>query len=502
MSSNLGWPEFRTLATSTASELGRRRGETWTPGTWHEDPDYPAATLDGPGSARLFIQYGHDCAGKITVTARLPEGTHARNAKFTANVDPARGARAIAQAADSRVLKAGYLDVLPAKVAEKQENDAVLAARNAAAASAAALFEVPAPDDGKLSLDRFLPRRSLADFGGYWSRGDHADLNLNGVPLATALRMLAVLAEDTRASCCYSYGPGHHPDLSAAGCLREDAERGHDASRQRAIRLLAGHGVDGERAGRLLDAAYRSSRGSRLPGTGITAAYDIGHSEFTVGLPRQEQAGSPPARDEAARSDSRAQPPCSSPSRTRAPEGRAAAPDRHDGGEASRPEPVSSRMQEILAAAGASPDTARVLAAADSDQLVINSMLPHGDFHCIGIGIPEVTPTCLLRVSRQTGDLGPAVIIDRPGQATRKTADADEIISTLRQWRADAEGRAAARAAQALTAPGQPGPGPGQPAAPGPAAGPGSPGAPLPGRSPQHAAAPPAGRQARPGGRR
>jgi hypothetical protein len=285
----MGWEQFRALVIDVADELGARRKETWAVARWHEDHAWPAATLDGPDSARLFVQYGFDCAGKITVTGRLPEGTHAgRGIRLAANADPARGARAIAQAADTRVLRAGYLDILPGKVAQKQANDAIEAARDAAAARAAALFEVPDPQDGKLYLSRFLSRRGVADFG---QRGDQVSLDLNGVPLPTALRILAVLAEDTRANCCYSYGPGHHPDLSTAGCLRERSERGHDASRERIVGLLAGHGIDTGRAVELLDTAYRDGGwGSELEGTGITAGYDFDHCEFTVSLPRPEQA--------------------------------------------------------------------------------------------------------------------------------------------------------------------------------------------------------------------
>jgi hypothetical protein len=295
VSEDLRWPEFRTLIIDVANELGARRKETWAVADWHEDHAYPAATLDGPEGARLFIQFGFASGGKITVTARLPEGTSAREGPFTASVDPARGARAIAQAADARVLRAGYLDILPGKVAEKQAIDAIRAARDTAATRAAALFGVPAPEDRKLSLSRFLSKRAEADFG--WEDGQEVSLELHGVPLETALRMLAVLAEDTSAACCYSYGPGHHPDLSTVGCLREDAERGHNASRQRIIGLLAEHGIEASRAGQLLASAYRNGRVCQLPGTGITADYDFDHGEFTVSIPRRPQA-SAPARNE------------------------------------------------------------------------------------------------------------------------------------------------------------------------------------------------------------
>ena len=299
---DLGWPEFQSLARNVAGELGTRRAETWTVAAWHENPARPAATLDGPGAAQLFIHYGAGGADKITISGLLPEGTYAGR-RFTANVDPARGARAIAQAADTRVLRAGYLDILPGNVAQKHANDAAIAARDAAAAKAAELFGVPAPDDGMLYLRRFLPSGAAQ---ARFTTGGTVSLDLDGVPQETALRILAVLASDMQAACCYSLGPGHHPDLSTAGCLREDAERGHDASQQRAIRLLAAHGIDTGRAGPLLDAAYRGDpRGNYDDGTGIKVGYDRDHGEFTVSIPRQERVSSPPAPGQGA--DSRAQ---------------------------------------------------------------------------------------------------------------------------------------------------------------------------------------------------
>lgn len=302
---DLSWPEFQSLARNVAGELGARRAKPWTVAAWHENPARPAATLDGPDSAQLFIQYGAGGGERITVTGLLPEGTWtSRDGAFAATVNPARGARAIAQAADTRVLRAGYLDILPGKVAQKQVNTAAIAARDAAAAEAAALFELPAPDDGKLYLRQFLPWGAAQ---AHFTAAGTVSLDLEGVPQETALRILAVLATDTRAAWCYSFGPGHHPDLSTTGCLREDAERGHDASRQRITRLLTGHGIDAGRAGRLLDAAYRGDPwGDYDEGTGIRADYDLTRGEFTASIPRRERVNlPPPPYDQEA--DSRAQ---------------------------------------------------------------------------------------------------------------------------------------------------------------------------------------------------
>lgn len=60
------------------------------------------------------------------------------------------------------MLRAGYLDILPAMVSQKQANEAARPARDTAPARAAALFEVPAPEDGTLAL---YPARPSAPTG-------------------------------------------------------------------------------------------------------------------------------------------------------------------------------------------------------------------------------------------------------------------------------------------------------------------------------------------------
>jgi hypothetical protein len=110
---------------------------------------------------------------------------------------------------------------------------------------------------------------------------------------------------------------------------------------------------------------------------------------------------------------------------------------------ASRLDPVSHQVQAIITATRASAETARILEAADSDWLFITSLLPDEHFHHVAIGIPELTPTCTLQISRQTGDISHAVIKTSAGLITRRITEPDEIIGVLREWRARAEAHAA-----------------------------------------------------------
>ena len=124
------WPDFRQLAVDVAMQLGERRGEVWRPVEWHEDHAYPAVTLapldgHGPEHARVRMQYGFHATGKVTVQGQWPNGT--TRGTGTRNVDPARGASAIAQAIDTYVLRGcppgttgSYLDALPGVVADWQ----------------------------------------------------------------------------------------------------------------------------------------------------------------------------------------------------------------------------------------------------------------------------------------------------------------------------------------------------------------------------------------------
>ncbi len=291
--------DLHLLAAEVAEVLTQLRGEDWTQAVAPDSGDtWPAALLAGPDGARLKVQYGFDCAGKVTVTALLPEGTYlssrdpAHRIRLSANVSPDRGGATIARTASRAVLNGGYLDVLPGLLAVKTVNDAHAAERASWLDQAAALFRVSRTGHSdKLYLSDFLAGRGEVSVSGPYADQDQArmSLELNGLPPQVGLDMLQVLARATSANCCYRFGPGHHPDLSTYGCLREQSERGEDASRERVRRLLAEHGADPERADQALLYVRNTGRPTNpVGGTGMTPSFDFDTREYTVSMPRKD----------------------------------------------------------------------------------------------------------------------------------------------------------------------------------------------------------------------
>lgn len=223
------WPAFRHLAQEVADALGVRRGERWEVTTWHEDHAHPAATLTTPDipGARLSVQYGFAAVGKVTITGKLPEGTSGR--VYARNADPGRGARAIATAADTHVLRGGYLDMLPEKLEQQARMARREAGRAAIMARFAALFQLDPTGDGKLSLSPLLPMRGEVSLD-HNTTDDGQDaprvsLELHGLDVATAEAMLTAMAASPgiQARCCAVFGPGHDPRLARLGCRRAAA---------------------------------------------------------------------------------------------------------------------------------------------------------------------------------------------------------------------------------------------------------------------------------------
>ena len=143
-----------------------------------------------------------------------------------------------------------------------------------------------------LYLKRFLPGASRARF----TAGGTVNLDLDGVPQRPRCASSPSWPTTRGPPAATPSGQATTRTCPPPGCLREAAERGHDASHQRVTRLLAGHGIDGGRAGPLLDAAYRGrSLGQLRQRHRDPVGYDRAHSEFTVSIPRQERVSSPPA---------------------------------------------------------------------------------------------------------------------------------------------------------------------------------------------------------------
>jgi hypothetical protein len=221
------WPAFRTLAGQVAAELTtRRRGEVWTVATFHEDHAHPAADLAGPGHARIRMQYGFHATGKVTVQGMWPNGT--TYGATSRNVDPARGVKAIASAADSYALRgcppgstASYLDQLPEVVTKWQAAQALAAQRTAIVARFAALVQADPPADGErtLNLSGYLPGKR-GEVTVNFDDPPEISLELHGLTADTAAAILAVFArsDQAQARCCADYGDGHDPRLARLGC--------------------------------------------------------------------------------------------------------------------------------------------------------------------------------------------------------------------------------------------------------------------------------------------
>lgn len=186
------------LARSVAYELTSLRGEGWRLDRMgRPDAAYPLAYLAGEDHAVLELFYGFHSPGKVTVTGVFP-GTTGAFELYRANIDPARGSEVVAREANRRVLEAGYLDVLPGKVAQAGRQAVREARRAQLMREAGALFGKDPRDDGdggKLYLGEFVHGQGYVE--NYRSEPESLSISLSGIPATTALRMLAVLAEDT-----------------------------------------------------------------------------------------------------------------------------------------------------------------------------------------------------------------------------------------------------------------------------------------------------------------
>ena len=237
---------------------------------------------------------------------KYPEGTS--GGTYQARVDPQRGLLTIAKDIDRRILGAGYVDDLLAAIEAKRERDEREAKRASWLAKAAELFGVEPPKDTgylgrpytpQLDLSRFVKGQGHAE--SYWDGTEHLNINLSGIPAQVALDMLKVLAgsEAVRASCCFRYGPAHHPSLAAVGCLHPDHpghERGEQGSRTAVYNFLTrSRGLGKYEAAEALDEA-RASRyqvSEIYDGDALAAVVSwdtAGLGEFTAEVSRGEES--------------------------------------------------------------------------------------------------------------------------------------------------------------------------------------------------------------------
>ena len=291
--------EFARLCQGVTAELTALDCGEWA--VVPLDEGRPAAELHRADGARLYLTASWQAGGKVTVTALEPStytgGEYHQSRKYARHVDPARGTRAIAVAARTYILNAGYLDALPEKVAQNVQRMAEEGERANIMADAAGLFGLEGPGDAPLSLHRFTGKKAEAEviherYGGR----PVMSLELHGLPPDIGLAMLAAMAQAYSGHCCHIYGPGHPPQFEVFGCLREKSERGKQASRRRVVALLKEHGAGPLAITEALDQARESRyRVAEVEADGQVVGvvqwdYD-GCGEFTVELAGRDGHG-------------------------------------------------------------------------------------------------------------------------------------------------------------------------------------------------------------------
>jgi len=191
--------QMEQLATEVAYELGLLRGEGWVLHRMGKPDDtWPSAYLAGEDGALLLLQYADVPAARVTATGLFPDGTTMFGV-HRASVNPDRGTAVLAREVDRRVLQAGYLEMLPSALAQHRRREAAVRHRAELLGQVAALFGVDASDYGD---GRKVFLGEVTSCSGYVENSlgapESLSLNLSGIPAATALEMLAVLARATR----------------------------------------------------------------------------------------------------------------------------------------------------------------------------------------------------------------------------------------------------------------------------------------------------------------
>jgi hypothetical protein len=221
MAESMTYGQLSDLAERAAAQLGQLRAETWAvdPQSANRDRNHPSADLVNTASgARLRIVFGWFAPGKVTVEGRFPEGTGCRH-DHRANVAPERGARAVAQAADARVLRSGYTDELPGMIKRKAEQEEQYARAVRLTDRVAELFGTSADERGGVYVGNRV--RGQGRVSVYYSEDRGAlNLDISGIPADVALAMLAVLAgrTDPAPTCCDEYGPDHRASWAGPYC--------------------------------------------------------------------------------------------------------------------------------------------------------------------------------------------------------------------------------------------------------------------------------------------
>lgn len=306
--------DFREyIAGGLAGHLTRITGAEWYVDT--VDPPetgYLAAELQAGSGMRLRV-HKRRSDGRYTVTGMAPEGASlAKTWRRTFAADPETGwpvwdTLRIAREVNRHILGAGYADDYLVASAWAADKAALEGKRANMMMDAADLFGIDPPpvladrqrnhEAHRLNLSRFVQGSGYAEPHGYRAEdAELMDVSLSGIPREVALAMLKVLAssQDVHASCCFTYGPDHHPRFSVTGCLypgRPDCEGGEQPSRVRVYGFLTrSRGLAKDAVVMAMDEARARGAGVIEPDGQVLAVVSWDHEgcgEYTAEVPRE-----------------------------------------------------------------------------------------------------------------------------------------------------------------------------------------------------------------------
>lgn len=272
---------------------------------------YLAAELQAGSGMRLRVHVRRS-DGRLVVTGMGPEGfSLAKTWRRSFATDPETrwpvwDSLRIAREVKRHIIAAGYADDYLVASGRAAEHAAQEGKRANMMADAAELFGIDPPptladrqrntEAHRLNLGRFVRGQGYAEpYGWHGDDAELMDITLSGIDKQTALAMLAVLAssQTVHASCCFTYGPDHHPRFSVTGCLypgRADRQGGEQPSRERVYAFLTrSRGLDKVAVVMAMDEAKAKGAAVIEPDGAVLAVITWNHEncgEYTVEVPR------------------------------------------------------------------------------------------------------------------------------------------------------------------------------------------------------------------------
>lgn len=305
--------DFREyMADLLAKNLTRITGAAWALDVMDPpETGYLAAELQAGSGMRLRVHVRRS-DGRLVVTGMAPEGgSLAKTWQRSFATDretgwPVWDTLRLAREVNRHILGAGYADDYLVASARAAEHAAQEGRRANMMMDAAELFGIdPPPGYGdrqrnteahRLHLGRFVRGQGHAEpYGWHGDDVELMDITLSGIDKQTALDMLKVLASSqaVHASCCFTYGPDHHPRFSVTGCLypgRPDREGGEQPSRVRVYGFLTrSRGLVKDEVVTAMDEARQKGAAVIMHGDRLQAVISWGTEgcgEYTVEVPR------------------------------------------------------------------------------------------------------------------------------------------------------------------------------------------------------------------------